>query len=276
MKSEKKANIILYIIAIVLILILVLCLVCLNKVSEFKILVQAGKLANENNYTYKVYEKDGVTPIYTMQYLNKKFKITEKDEPGFVEGDLNKNETIHVIPKDKLYAAIEKKESVLKYFPEFIETKHTFFEIFNKNIEKKTQNGEEVIIYTFKDKEKIKTYTIETKGNTLREYKETDLEKKQVFSNYRYEITLKNVEEYDVEPINRNDYEVKTTEDFEEKKNKIKEEQSNEDEKITEEKEEVKDNKDSKENNNKEENSKETKEKDVKDEDKENNDFKIN
>ncbi len=248
MKSEKKANIILYLIAVVLILVLVLGLLCINKASEFKMLITASKLAKENNYTYKVYEKDSVTPIYTLQFLNKKYRVTEKNEPGFVEGDLNKKEVIHVIPKDKIYAAIDKKEEQLKYFPTFVDKKHTFLDMFKKNVEKKKVNGEEVIIYTFKDKDKIKTYTIETKGNTLREYKETDLSGKELKC-YRYEIILKNVEEYDVEPINRNEFEVKTTEDFEKKKNELQEEiKEQENKKENEHQDEEKENEADKEN----------------------------
>lgn len=249
---EKKANVLLYVIIMILLVVIIAAIAFVYKAAEFNRFKEiVNNFKEKENYTYVVYEENKLNPIYSLKYLNKKYRITKEGEPGFIEGDLNKNDAIHFLAEKDAYSPIKKDSNILKYFPEKIEKKYNIKDFFNKEFLQKTKiNGEEVVEYKSENKEGTEIYIIATKDNTLRQYEKKDKDGK-VIEKKMYKITVGDVKEEDVEPIDRNNFEVKTSEEFEHLKNEIMAERQKEEEKkeneakenLTKEQEENKDQK---------------------------------
>lgn len=219
---EKKANVLLYVIITLLLVVIIAAIAFVYKAAEFNRFKEiVNKFKEKENYTYVVYEENKLNPIYSLKYLNKKYRITKEGEPGFIEGDLNKNDAIHFLAEKDAYSPIKKDSNILKYFPKNIEKKYNIVDFFNKEFLQKTKiNGEEAVEYKNENEEGTEIYIIATKDNTLKQYEKKDKDGK-VIEKKMYKITIGDVKEEDVEPIDRNNFEVKTSEEFEHLKNEI-------------------------------------------------------
>lgn len=222
MKSETKANIILYACIILLILIGALVATYFFKKAEFmNIIKKINSLNSEQNYVYSVKNKKDLDNSYILKMMNGKYRIYLKDEPGYIEGNDKQNDSIWVLPEKEAYTPIKKEENILKNYPEKVKVKYGLLDIFNKNVFKKAnKDGEDVVIFNVKKDGKEKEFIFETKNNTLRSFVLKD-DKGNILEEYVYNISLKTLEESDVEPIDRNSYTVRTSENFENLKNEI-------------------------------------------------------
>lgn len=243
---EKKANVLLYVIITLLLVVIIAAIAFVYKAAEFNRFKEiVNKFKEKENYTYVVYEENKLNPIYSLKFLDKKYRITKEGEPGFIEGDLNKNDAIHFLAEKDAYSPIKKDSNILKYFPQNIEKKYNISDFFNKEFLQKTKiNGEEVVEYKSENEEGSEIYIIATKDNTLKQYEKKDKDGK-VLEKKIYKITIGDVKEEDVEPIDRNNFEVKTSEEFEHLKNEIMAEKEKAEQK-KEEAEEVKENEEDK------------------------------
>lgn len=229
---EKKANIILYGVVVLVLVCIITAIAFLYKSIEFKGFKDAvNDFKNKDNLSYVVYEEGELNPIYTLKLLKNKYKVTKKDEPGVIEGDLNKNDTIHFLEEKEAYTPIKNEKDIFKYFPKNIEKKYNILDFFKKDFYKKmNRNGEEVIEFKQEGKDAVEKYIVELKGKTLREYEKKD-KNGNVLEKYKYDITLGKVTEDEVESIDRNAYSAKTSEDFEHLKNEIVSEKQKEEKK---------------------------------------------
>lgn len=222
MKSETKANIILYVCIILLILIGTWIAIYFFKKAEFmNIVKKINGLNSEKNYVYSVKNKNDLNNSYTVKMMDGKYRIYLKDEPGYIEGNEKQNDSIWVLPEKEAYTPVKKEENILKNYPEKFKAKYGLLDIFNKNIFKKdNKDGEDVVIFNVKKDGKEKEFIFETKNNTLRSFVLKD-GKGNSLEEYEYNISLKTLEESDVEPIDRNAYTVRTSENFENLKNEV-------------------------------------------------------
>lgn len=222
MKSEKKANAILYSIIIVIILIAFYCLTyCFKKVEINKIVKGVNDLKNEKNYSYEVKQGQEIETIYKLKYLNGMYKINSEDQIGYIEGDVNKNDTIWCLPEKEAYTPVKKEDNLLKYYPEKLEFKFGFFDLLKeKKVNKMNLDGEEVVMFKIKDGDNEKQFFVDSKTNRLKKYVEIDKDGK-ALKEFKYYIEIGKVEEKDLEKIDRNSFTVKTSEDFEVLKNEV-------------------------------------------------------